>query len=73
MRELVGPVDQPPRFVESLHRSIGMTQLVDEALEDPVVVEEQHAGFVVDLESDHGGVAGVAGDDLADDPSRRRT
>ena len=45
-----------------------MTQLVDEALEHAVVVKQQHAGFVVDLVSDHGGVVGVAGRDLPDDP-----
>ena len=44
-----------------------MTQLVDEALEHAVVVKQQHAGFIVDLVADDGGVVGVAGDDLADD------
>src|SRR5688500_19298060 len=44
-----------------------MTQLVEEALEHTAVVKQQHAGFVVDLEPDHSGVAGVAGRDLAND------
>jgi hypothetical protein len=42
--------------------------VVDEALEDAVVVEQFVAGLVVHLEADDRGVAGVAADDLADDP-----
>src|SRR4029453_13133824 len=44
-----------------------VTELIDEALEDAVVVEQQHAGLVVDLIADHRWMAGVARNDLADE------
>ncbi len=67
-RQPVGPIDQAPLAVEGLDVAVLRAQVVGEALEDAVVVEQFQARFVVDLEADDGRVVGVAGDDLADDP-----
>ena len=66
--ELMGPVDEPPRLVQRLDVTVGLAQFVDEALEDAVVVEQQHPGLVVDLEADDGRVVGVPAEDLTDHP-----
>lgn len=55
--QAVGPVDQAPFAVEGLDVAVLGAQVVGEALEDAVVVEELQARFVVDLEADDGRVA----------------
>ncbi len=64
----VGPVDEPPLAVQGLHVPVLLPQMVDEALEHALVVQEFVARLVVDLEADDGRVVGVPGDDLPDHP-----
>ena len=66
----VRPVHEPPALVEDLDVAVLRAQPVDEALEHAAVVEQLHAGLVVDLVADHGRVVRVAADDLARDPLR---
>src|SRR6185437_12094894 len=62
------PVDQAPGPVEALDVPVLLAQVIDEALEDAVVVQEFEPRFVVHLEADDRGMRGVPGQDLADDP-----
>lgn len=67
-RQAVGPIRQAPLAVEGLDVPVLVAQMVDEALEDTLVVEEMQARLVVDLPADDRRVVGVPGDHLADDP-----
>jgi hypothetical protein len=64
----VRPVREAPFAVEGLDVAVLRLEAAYEPLERAAVVEELHAGLVIDLEADHRGVVGVAGDDRADDP-----